>query len=492
MANVDHVAPTSATTVRGNLRAASVYATATALRGAIGFLLLPLYTRVFTPAEYGRLAIILAITSAATIAFSFGLDFALFRNFFRLSSDKSAQRRLVNSLWMFLIVAPLGVALAVIVVVAPQLPSTAIIQPEELAIGLIGAAVFVSASTVPFALLRAQQRLRDYVKLSVVFTASSAIVTLIIVVGLDAGVRGWLLATLIANLIGFVAAVRIIPFRLPRPFDSGHVRNGLALGLPLIPHFLGHWGLLLADRAVLGGIVSSAAVGVYTLGATLALPALILVQALGTAFMPSYAAAAASDVDRERLRSITSVQAVSVMAICFSVALIGPSLVGLIAPAAYHGAVPLIPWIALGYAFLGLYSMPMNGLSLGMGRTKFVWLGTGAACCTNLGLIYLLVPAYGILAAAIASAAGYLALLGATSFYSMSAQNPVSYEWGRLLRAVGVIAVIYSAAVLTTDDTGLGNALARLAWLGLAGLGLFWSGGVALTIRAVVERIRGA
>ena len=344
---------------------------------------------------------------------------------------------------------------------------------------------------MPLALLRAQQRLRDYLVLNAISAGATAAFTLTLVVGFDAGVPGWLLAVLLANLVAVMAALWIVPWRRPRPFDQHLVRGTLLLGLPLVPHFLGYWALQLADRAVLAGIVSIATLGVYTLAATLSLPALILVQGLGQGFMPTYAAAATSDVERARLPSVVTIQAVGVLVICLVVALLGPSLVDIVAPAAYHGAAPLIPWIVLGYAFLGLYGIPMMGLSLGMGRTQFVWIITAVAATVNLGLVYVLVPTYGILAAAIASAIGYLVLLLAVGWHSRSPLNPVRYQWNRLLRAVAVVATVYTGATLTTGDTGIMDALARVGWLGVAAGGLVLSRSVPTDrIRAVVARGR--
>ncbi|HEX8157774.1 MAG TPA: lipopolysaccharide biosynthesis protein [Solirubrobacteraceae bacterium] len=480
------------TPARG-LRNASVYALTAGLRGALAFLLLPLYTHVLSPAEYGRLAIILSITAAATIAFSLGLDYALLRNFFQLASDPAGQRRLIDSLWTFLIVASLAAALALSALVAPWLSAGGLIRPAELIVGLIAAALYVSATTVPLSLMRAQERLRDYVVLSIVYAAATAAATVMLVVVLDAGVGGWLLAMLLANLAAFVAACRVIPWRPPKPFDRRLVHAAVLLGVPLIPHFLGHWALTLADRAVLGGIVSTTAVGVYTLAATLALPALILVQSLGQAFAPSYAGSATNEPQRAGLPGLVSVQAASVLAICLSVALLGPSLVRIVAPPAYHGASPLVPWIALGYAFLGLYSIPMSGLSLGMGHTKSIWIATVGAALTNIGAIYLLVPRHGIIAAAIASAIGYLVLLVAVGWLSRSPLNPVRYEWSRLLRVLAVIAAVYTAAVLTTDDTGIVDALVRVAWLAVAAVGLVVAGGVSAgRLRVLMTRLRPA
>lgn len=484
-------APPVATSSAQALRSASIYALATTLRGAFSFLLLPLYTHVLSPSEYGRLAIILTITTGASILFSFGLDLALFRGFFQLASEPLRQRRLIDSLWAFLVVAPLAAAVVLIAAVAPWLSSDSIVRPSEIAIGLVAAAMYVAATTAPLSLLRAQQRTRDYLTLSVIYTVATSAATLTLVVGFNAGIRGWLIALLLANTAAFVAAVRMIPWRRPKPFDCGLVRDGLILGLPLVPHFLGHWALFLADRAVLGTIVSTAAVGVYTLAATLALPAQMLVQALGQAFMPSYAAAATGEAERAALPAVATVQAATVLILCLAVALLGPSLVSLVAPASYGGAVPLIPWIALGYAFLGLYSIPMSAVSLRDGRTRFVWVATAAAAITNIALIYLLVPGYGIEAAAVASAIGYLVLLLAIAWHARSPLNPVNYEWARLLRVVGVIAGAYVGAVVTTDATGMLSAIERVAWLAVAGLGLAVCAGVSVRrLRTVVRRPR--
>lgn len=484
MDEVDQFARPGDLSSRRNLRSAGVYAGAAAFQKVLGFLLLPLYTHALSPSEYGRIGVILTITTAAAILFSFGQDYALFRAFFQLTGDPAGQRRLVDSIWSFLIVASLVLAGAISVSAAPWLSTSAIVSPTELGMGLVGAALFVSATTVPLSLFRAQQRLRDYLLFNATIAVATAGFTVTLVVGFDAGVRGWLIGVLLANAVAVVAAGWLVPWRPPTPFDRSLVRAAVLFGLPLLPHFLAHWALQLADRAVLAGMVSTSAVGVYTLAATLALPALILVTSLSQGFAPSYAAAATSTDERSRLPSVVTLQAVVVLMLCLVVALIGPCLVSFVAPAAYAGAASLVPWLALGYAFLGLYYIPMNGLTLGSGRTQFVWVATVGAAVTNVALIYLLVPAYGIRGAAIASAIGYLVLLLAVGWHSRSPLNPVSYEWDRLLWASAVVALVYVAATLTTSPTGIIEPLLRIVWLAVAGVGLI------LTRSVPVNRLR--
>src|SRR4051794_13467825 len=80
-----------------SLRSAMVYSAALAVQRAIGFVLLPLYTRALAPAEYGALGVLLSIATLAVFVFSVGLDTAIFRNYFRLAADPDRQQRYVDS-----------------------------------------------------------------------------------------------------------------------------------------------------------------------------------------------------------------------------------------------------------------------------------------------------------------------------------------------------------------------------------------------------------
>ena len=74
-------------------------------------------------------------------------------------------------------------------------------------------------------------------------------------------------------------------------------------------------------------------------------------------------------------------------------------------------------------------------LAIGIGRarrTQFNWIVTGAAAALNIGLNFWLIPRYGMMGAAISTAAAYVALfLGMT----VNAQKvyPVAYQWRRVL-----------------------------------------------------------
>lgn len=452
-------------TIAAGLRGAAVYAVGGTLPRAVGLITLPIYTHVVVPAQYGTFSLLVTISSAVAILFSLGLDVAILRIFFQLTGDPRRQQQFVNSVWAVLIVVPFSAAIVIGIAAWPLIGHSRF-DGLDLLLALVGAASGVAATTVPLAVLRAEQRLRRFLIVTAVATITNSGISLLFVAGFGWGVRGWLIAAIVANSITFAIAVLVVPFRRPHPVNRPLIREALKFGAPLVPHSLAHWALQVADRAVIAGIVSSAALGVYSLASNLGLPVLMLVQSLNYGFMPAYARAGAGHGSRRELDDMVVLHAAVVGFICAGCALLAPPFVHLVTPLSYGHAASLVPWIALGYGFLGLYAIPMNGISLGAGKTTFVAAATLAAAGANIGLLYLLVPSGGIRAAAIASAAAYAVLLVAVFIYARRPENPVTYRWRTLAVVFSAISVVYVAARLTAgDEGGVESLLIRTGWL---------------------------
>jgi len=181
------------------LRSGAAYTLASAIPRAVGFLLLPIFTRILSPADYGQLSVALSVTAVASILFALGFEVAVFRGLFQLEGDAEGRSALVRNLWTFLIPAPLAMAAVCWVVVAPILGTSNVLSPGRLALSLLGAAILVSATTVPLAALRADNRVRDYMILNGLITVTSTVLTLALVAWLRVGVDGWLVALIVAT-----------------------------------------------------------------------------------------------------------------------------------------------------------------------------------------------------------------------------------------------------------------------------------------------------
>ena len=440
------------------------YSGATAIPRVVSLALLPVLTYALSPAEYGQISVALSAYTVATIIFALGLDFPVFRSMFLLSDDKPALDRFVGSVWTFLLGFPAAIAAGLSLVAAPLLWNSRVLSAPLFAISLFAAAAFVSATTVPLALLRAEERIRTYVVLTVGPALLSMALVVALVVGLRAGVIGWLAGVLTANLIAVALSFHLIPFARPQPFDATAVRAALRVSLPLLPHFSAMWGLQLADRILVAVLLSTASAGVYSLASNIALPLSVLVFGFGQGFMPSYARAARQSGNLDSLRSTIAIQIGVVAMLCSVFALLAPVAIHLLTDVRYAGAATLVPWLVVGYGFLGLYGIPMAGLTMTHGHTRGLALISLAGASVNIALILLLARTGGLEAVAIASAAGYAVLLGAVFIFAWLKHATVPYPWKRLTVVVLVAVAGYFAGVTTTGDSAPTDLLARGMW----------------------------
>jgi O-antigen/teichoic acid export membrane protein len=407
------------------------------------------------------------------------MDSSVMRRYVQLEPNAAAQADFALTVWMFLTVITVvlaGVASGILVLWVPE---SSAFEPKQGALAIMGAALFVGATVVPLTILRAGYELKKYLTLTCVLAGLTTVLTLLLVIVFRMGVTGWLLATIVADVATFATAMFIVPWRRPSHFDTPGLRGALRLGLPLVPHATSGWSLQLADRVILASLVTVSSLGVYTLAANLALPVLVILQGLNLGFLPTYARAHLDRTSLAPLRGAVSLQiAITVILGCI-VSLLGPPLVSVFS-SDYAGAATLIPWIVLGYVFLGLYFIPMNVISMVVGRTEFVWTLTVTAAAINIAAVYLLVPPYGTLGAAIASAVGYLALLLLVSLYSRLFESRADIDWPAVLPVlVGGSGIVALSCILPAHGTAA-VALRSLLLIPLPGL-LLHAGGISFS-----------
>ena len=95
----------------------TVYGLGDVATSVISFLLLPLYARFLTPADYGAIGLLLSVEVVAKIVFRFGVD-ASFMRLWVDCADERARQRLASTLFWFLAAAD-GAVLAACVAATP-------------------------------------------------------------------------------------------------------------------------------------------------------------------------------------------------------------------------------------------------------------------------------------------------------------------------------------------------------------------------------------
>ena len=444
------------------VRGGATYGGLAIVQRGSALLVLPLLLQAVTPADYGQIALLTSIAGAASIVLSFGLEAAIVRAYFQLAGDPNEQRSYLETLGAFLFFVPFAAWLiAAVLLLGSTGGSTASVY---LIVALAAAVVQVPVNTLLLVVLRLEERLRDYSAICLVSAVAYVGLTLLLVAVLGLGVPGWLVATLGSYTLMLAIACWVLRDRFALHLSRRHLVASLVFGIPLLPHLLAHWGLSLSDRLILGVWVSEADLGVYNLGYQLALPIGLLAGAINKAVTPHLSRAAAEGGGTDGMSRMVTLQVWTTAFLGLGVILLAPVVIDLLLPATYVPAAAVATWVAIGYVFYGWYVVPMNGLSVIQGRTRWIWIATVVAACVNIGLNLLLVPRFGIMAAAVTTAIGYGTLLAAVGLMAMrSHAMTVPLEWRRMAAGTFAMVVLGVVTVVTTNPADPLGAAVRVA-----------------------------
>jgi O-antigen/teichoic acid export membrane protein len=467
----------------------AIYALGLLLLRGMSFLLIPLYTRYLDRAEYGIVAVAASVTAVLAVLGPLSLHGALARLYFDATSGAD-RKRVAGALWVATILAA-GLLTLLLDRLGEQW--SAVLLPDVPFRPYIRLAIWTAFLTtfglIPLNLLQIEERPGLYVKVTVAGALVTTLCIIWLVVARRMGAYGYLLGTLIGSALLAIPyallAARMATLRLR--WDV--TRAALVYSLPLVPHALAGWVLELSDRALLQRFVPLGELGLYSLGYQLASLLTMAATAINFAWTPYMYGVVRDrpDTAAAELGRMTTYYVAVLCALALGVALLGGDILRILTEPPYHSAYRVVPLVALGLLFSGLYLVPANLLFL-RSKTGLIPFVTIAAGIVNVALLLSLAPRLGIMAGAWATAAGYGVMLLLVWIAARSAFR-LRYEYGRLGLLLGVAAVIFLATRALAFPANVGGTAARVAgWL-LFPVVLFFLGFFRSGEREVLHRV---
>jgi O-antigen/teichoic acid export membrane protein len=448
-----------------------VYGSADVAVLAVNFLLLPVYTRVLSPAEYGVLALLLVIEAFLKLLLRWGLDTSFLRLYYDYPSPADRKRLAGTTVILLLLVN--GMLLGVLLLLVPVVADMLLGSPgyRTALILLLVSSGISQFIFLPLSLFRIRQESRRFAALTFARSFGTVLARLVLVVGLRLGVTGIVLADLIVSAIVLVAVWPTLRAMTTWRFSRRMAADMLRFGLPRIPHGLLHQSMAMSDRFFLGLYLPLPQVGLYLIASSIASLTKLYSVAFTTAWMP-FAFDAMTREDAPRLFARMGTYAFSVLVfVTLSIAALSGGLVSLMTPAAFHGATQVVPLLALGIAIQAAANFLSTSLNIAK-RTHPFPIATAVAAAVTIAGHLTLIPRWGIFGAAIAVSVGQLSLAVTMAIFAQRSY-PIPYETGRLARIALVALAWYVMIVSLTPEAGLVAVVARLALLAAFPLGLF-------------------
>lgn len=263
-------------------KGAALYGAADIFVALIRFGLIAVYTRCFTPAEFGLYAVIQTTITLLVLIIPSGLASAIIINFRENRPDKIKSNKdaaffalLVNSFIAVVIMSLLTVAFHPAQTMSHLFPWLVIWTGTKV------------LGSIPAVSLRFREKITEYGAAKVIGVTVMTLCLIYLTVFLKMGIKGVIISEAIGSFFELIFNMFFDKYKPSLPNYS--LLPGLfKMGLPLCAISLGVFLIDLSDRYVLYLMIGKHALGYYAAAARIALAAMFITEAFNSMWTPYY------------------------------------------------------------------------------------------------------------------------------------------------------------------------------------------------------------
>ena len=450
----------------------AVYGLSSIIGRILGYLLVPIYTRVMMEGAYGSVVELYSYVALLLIVLTYGLETAFFR-----FAESTGQRAKVLSTAFLSILLTSVLFIALVLFFRIDLASLLRYQDHPEYLSFLGLILFFDAiNTVPFANLRAENKAKRFVliKLSGIFTNIALNLLLILALPWLAKNNPYALGQwaasvfnpedmvnyiLLSNLFSSaLMTLLLLPdlIRIQWVFDAELWRKMMRYALPLLVFGLAGVVNEVIDRVLLKYLLpekdSMAQVGIYGACYKVSIIMTIFIQAYRYAAEPFFFAQH-KEKDAPQTYATLMTWFVMTTSLIFLATLLYMDIVILFVGEAFREGAAVIPILLMANLFLGVYYNLSVWYKL-TDKTRYGAYISVVGAILTLVLNFVWIPAYGYMASAWTTLIVY-GLMMMLSWYFGRKHYPIPYELWSILIIVGSALAIYQFSVFLNLEKGL-------------------------------------
>lgn len=451
-----------------------IYGFGMVLRRAASFIMLPIYTRILTPQDYGLLQMLDMTLDVTSILMSAGMTAGVMRFYFKATTEKRRNEVVVTAAFLILTLNFVGGLL--LAIAARPIHQHVLGGAGPLMLVYVAAGNFAlnELMTIPMLLMQMEGRAAAYSSTALVRLIVQLTLNIVFLIGLRMGPLGILVSTFVTNIvIGLPALLwmlRRVGFRPNRMALRDLRRFGLPYQLATAATFVVQFG----DRFFLEASWGLAVVGLYGFAYQFG----FLVDQLATgpylrAWEPRrFARAHAPRAERERadnddFHTLT----LGVVTLAVGITLFIRPTLRIVAGPAFFGSANLVPILVAAFVFQAWASAVHFGIDAAE-KPRYASYVMWISAALILALYAVLIPLFGAMGAAFATLVTFGARTVLMHHFSRKVW-PQDYDWGPHFRILGLgIAACAGAWIIPVRGFWQETAVAT-AFTALYGVAVF-------------------
>ncbi len=442
-------------------RQSAIYGLGTLSTKLAGFVLIPLYTRSFTVAQFGILGL-LEVSAAVVISF-FG--FALYSGFFRWYWDKSGEGK-KESIFFTVTIFQAGIVILTYFAAQPFLKglSQLILDTPDyyylLRLMLISSLIQL-VLVMPNTLLRLQEKPWLFTLANMVQLVFSLLVTVYYIAYRHAGIEGIYYGQIAGSLAFASVLIRHTLRNMVFKFETAILRDIIVYCFPLFLSGVALVMLNVTDRYSLKVLGNMTDVGLYSYGFKLANTLnVFLITSINFAIQPMIYRMMDAPGNKRFYAKLMTYYTFGTMIFALGMMVFGMEITRVFARRVeYFDAWYIFPFIIYSVVFGMMKDVATTGLSISK-KTRVIAITVIITAILNLLLNTILIPLMGNQGAALSKMLSMLVFFVLTLYYAQKVY-PIPYEMKRISLMLIVAAVMYTLSMLFNSWDLLPRLLAK-------------------------------
>lgn len=421
--------------LKGLTKDTAVYGVSTMIGRFLNFILVPFYTNIFSPPEYGIIQLIYAYIGILMIFYVYGLDaaFLKFAAFQEIGDEKDNFSTPFSSIFFT------SIGLSGLLILNTSHIGEALRIPGDYhyLIYLTAALIFFDSNgVIPFLKLRLNRQAKKFTVIKIINIGVNIILNIYLILILRWGIESILISNLAASVISLLLLVPTILKYFRFKFHFQLFKRLLKFGLPYLPGGLAFMLVQVIDVPILEKLTDLKTVGIYKANYKLGIFMMLFVNMFQYAWQPFFLHNAKEANAKEMFSKVLSYFTLVGTSILIVLSLFitdiaqiqigGYSLIG----SKYWSGLHIVPIILLSYLINGMYIIFSAGIYIEE-KSIYVPVIAGAGAIINITLNFALIPLLNITGAALATLASYLVM--ASGYYFVTQKfYKVKYELNRI------------------------------------------------------------
>lgn len=365
----------------------------------IGIFLIPLYTRMFNPAEYGLLDLLITSSSIMVLISGLQIESGVARSYYEAEQKGTTRDLIGTSIILYVLSAVPFIAILVLGIIYGGIIGYQGIMWKHLIpilAGLLPAQFVGLALTV----LRLQHNLNLFIFLSIGDILLSSILSIIAIVIFKYGVIGALWGLFISKLFWTIVSACILYGFYNIKLKLNYIKEILIYSIPTVPSTIIGWTQNFANRFILVATLSISAVGIFSLSVKIASIITIIITAFRMAWYPYALELMGKPEAPDKYAHVMDYYWIGIFMIAAFVGASSDLLVMILSTNKYSEAARFVGFLSMGLLWNG--AVQILGIGIDYVRKTYLGLiGISIGTIVNMLILILTVAKWGIMAAAV-------------------------------------------------------------------------------------------